>query len=393
MTIDLKKLTFLPATMMFVFATHIAISFNDVEMNLASYLSLGLTLLSFAFCLVLITRTGNVTRLLMFTLLFMLLILTLSLVNALDWKDWFYITLTVMLLMMLFQYYRDNPKALLLGALAGFSVSIYAQLGQCVLHPEMWLIEDDKTNAGYLLGGNYNAIGCRIIAALLTAILALRLSKWWWLNLVPLAAASLAILFMVQSMTSVTCVILLLILFLLPNLRLQRLACYGLFAIVILFEVFVCLQGKGFENNDIARWFIVEVLGKDITFTNRTGMWDSALRTVTETPLWGWGYPDEHWFFSYMSSFAYGTHNFILGMLVYGGILGLTLYCCIFYTGFRPLLAHRDYHSNAILIAMAVLHVMMLMENYPVEFPLYIITLAYFYDDIVRATDKTHMTK
>lgn len=388
MTIDIKTIRIVPAMMMFIFAVHIAISFNDVELNSASYLSLVLSLLSFVAAIVLTIRTGSMPRLLMLTLFFMCFVFTLSLANNLAWKDWFYITLNLSMLMLAFHYYKDDPKALIIGAVIGFSISIYAQLGQCVLHPELWMIETEKTNSGYLLGGNYNAIGCRDIAAILTGILALKISKWWWLNLIPLVASCLAILFMVKSMTSVTCVILLVVLCMFRNQKLLRLACYGLFVGVILFEVFVCFQGKGFENNDLARWFLIDVLGKDMTFTHRTDMWDSALRSIEETPIWGWGYPDEHWFFSHMSSFALGTHNFILGLLVYGGIIGLVLYCYIFYLGFRKLLAHKGYYANAIFASMAVLHVMMLMENYPIEFPLYFITLAYFYGHLEASTRK-----
>lgn len=382
MKLDLKAMSVVPMIIMFIFATHISISFNAIEFSIASYLSLGLTLLGFLWSLVLTIRSGSVSRLFFFSSFFLLLVEVVSLATKVEWKEWIYISLDVTLLMFMFHYYQTNLRPLLLGLALGFSVSVYGQLFQCISDPDLWLLQDEKSNVGYLLGDNYNGIGCRIVLALLTGILVLKISKWWWINLIPLIASSLAILFMVRSMTSVTCIILLLALCLLPNKRLQRWACFGIFAVVILFEVFVCFQGKGFENNDLARWFLVDVLGKDMTFTGRTNMWDAALHILTESPLWGFGYPDAQWFYSNMSSQAMGSHNFILGVLINGGLIGLTLYIYAFHLAFSKLLVQKDYYSNVILVSMAAFSVMMLMEYYPVDFSLCIFTLAYYYGQI-----------
>ena len=374
--------------MMIVFAIHTSISFNAIESSLASYLSLAITIMSFVLALTLIIRASNISRLSLFAAFFLFLVEAVSLAIGVEWKDWIYTIVDVALLMFLFHYYSGNLHPLLTGAVIGFSLCIYAQLFQCITNPDMWLIVDEKTNVGYLLGGNYNSIGCRVLVALLTGILSLKISKWWWINLVPLIASGVTILFMVQSMTSVTCILLMILLCLLPSRNLQRLACFSILVIVVLFEVFVCFQGKGFENNDLARWFLIDILGKDMTFTNRTNMWDAALRVIGESPIWGYGYVNEKWFISNMSSQAVGSHNFILGILINGGIIGLGLYLYIFYLALRKLIAYKDYYSNVIFIGIASLSIMMLMEYYPVQFPFYLFTLAYYYEQITEATTK-----
>ena len=374
--------------MMIVFAIHTSISFNAIESSLASYLSLAITIMSFVLALTLIIRASNISRLSLFAAFFLFLVEAVSLAIGVEWKDWIYTIVDVALLMFLFHYYSGNLHPLLTGAVIGFSLCIYAQLFQCITNPDMWLIVDEKTNVGYLLGGNYNSIGCRVLVALLTGILSLKISKWWWINLVPLIASGVTILFMVQSMTSVTCILLMILLCLLPSRNLQRLACFSILVIVVLFEVFVCFQGKGFENNDLARWFLIDILGKDMTFTNRTNMWDAALRVIGESPIWGYGYVTEKWFFSNMSSQAIGSHNFILGILINGGIIGLGLYLYTFYLALRKLIAYKDYYSNVIFIGIASLSIMMLMEYYPVQFPFYLFTLAYYYEQITEATTK-----
>lgn len=388
MKIDIKSMYVVPMVMMIVFAIHTSISFNAIESSLASYLSLAITIMSFVLALTLIIRASNISRLSLFAAFFLFLVEAVSLAIGVEWKDWIYTIVDVALLMFLFHYYSGNLHPLLTGAVIGFSLCIYAQLFQCITNPDMWLIVDEKTNVGYLLGGNYNSIGCRVLVALLTGILSLKISKWWWINLVPLIASGVTILFMVQSMTSVTCILLMILLCLLPSRNLQRLVCFSILVIVVLFEVFVCFQGKGFENNDLARWFLIDILGKDMTFTNRTNMWDAALRVIGESPIWGYGYVNEKWFFSNMSSQAIGSHNFILGIIINGGIIGLGLYLYIFYIALRKLIAYKDYYANVIFIGIASLSIMMLMEYYPVQFPFYLFTLAYYYEQITEATTK-----
>ena len=74
----------------------------------------------------------------------------------------------------------------------------------------MWLIDESKEGHGYILGGNYNQMGSRLIIALTAGMLSIKYSKWFWLNLIPLFACCFAILFMVKSMTSLSCLFLIL---------------------------------------------------------------------------------------------------------------------------------------------------------------------------------------
>ena len=377
--------------MMIAFSMHISISFNAIESSTASYLSLAITIMSFVVALTLIIRAGNISRLSLFAAFFFFLVEAVSITTDVVWKDWIYTTIDVALLFFLFFFYSGNLHPLLTGAVIGFSICIYAQIFQCITNPDMWLITNEKTAVGYLLGGNYNSIGCRVLVAVTTGILSLKMSKWWWLNLVPLIASGVAILFMVQSMTSVTCILLMILLCLLPSKNVQRLACFSILVIAVLFEIFVCFQGKGFENNELARWFLIDILGKDMTFTHRTTMWDAALRVIGESPIWGYGNVDEKWFISNMSSQAIGSHNFILGILINGGIIGLVIYLYVFYIALRKLIAYNDYYSNMIFIGIASLCIMMLMEYYPVQFPFYLFTLAYYYEQINKATTKPQL--
>lgn len=384
--INLKSMRVVPMLMMAIFAIYISMSFNAIENSMASYLSLGVMMSAFFVSFFFLIREPKMSMFAFLMIAMMVFIGAISAMNNMLWKDWLYYTCSVILMMALFQYYSHNLSILLIGALIGFTIAVYCQLIQCVTHPEMWLV-GEKTNMGYILGGNYNSIGCRIICAVATNILCLRISKWFWVNLIGLVIVSFAILFMVQSMTALTCLFLFIFICMLPSTRLQRWAIFSILIFTVLFEVFVCFQGKGFENNEFARWFLIDVLGKDVTFTLRTEKWDSSLQLIFESPIWGYGSPDADWYYSHLSAMAVGPHNFVLGVLINGGIVALVLYFAVFYYGFKQIMYVSDRCSYVILGAIASLAVMSLMEYYPLQFPFFLLALAYYYPNFIGRYD------
>lgn len=386
--IDLKKLSAIPALMMFVFAAYISISFNAIEMRSASYLLLGMMLLTFLGTCYLLVREHTIPLMAVIFFTFILMVELMSVITDLAWKEWIYSAVSVLMILTLFHYYRDDIRPLILGAAVGFSLAVYMQLYQCVTNPELWLVADAKNTSGYVLGDNYNGIGCRIICAFVANVLCLKITKWWWVNIIPFVASSFAILFMVQSMTSLASMFLLVVLCLIPHVLFQRLCAFVVFIASILFEVFICFQGKGIENNDLARWFIVEVLGKDVTFSLRTEKWDAAFRLFTESPIWGYGFPTGQWYYANLSSQAMGPHNFLLGLMLFGGVIGVGLFFWAVYLAYKRLLSCQDRFSNIILATSAVFCVMMLMECYAIQYPILIVVLAYYYLEFENATRK-----
>ena len=138
-----------------------------------------------------------------------------------------------------------------------------------------------------------------------------------------------------------------------------------LLSVVFLFQVFVCFQGKGIEQNPLAVYFVEDILGKDITFTGRTYLWDAAAKIFVNSPFYGYGYVDRDWYYSHMSTFAMGTHNYIWAVLVTGGVLLLTVLSYICFLSFSRLFTTSDRYVILIYAVAAVLFMMMLMENYP----------------------------
>lgn len=390
--LNLKELKVIPALCMLAFSFYVSLDFTVIDKQMLSYANLAFVLLSFVFAVFLTMRHVVIRQFDFIVIAYLLFTAIFSLINGMDWKNWIYYSASIITVTLLFNFYSANLKPLIIGAWIGLFLAILWGSYDILSHPEKWIVDNDKDITGYLLGGNYNGMGCRILLALLVNMVCVRITKLAWLTLIPLILFSLVDLFIVRSMTAVTCVILFFILCAIPNLRLQRFATSCTLAFVVLFEIVVCFSGKGLENNEFATWFIVDVLDKDITFTNRTEMWDSALRIITHSPIWGYGYPEANWYTSNMSSFAIGPHNMILAVLIYGGIIALTMYIALYIMALRELFHYYDRTANILYAAITMLSFMMLMEAYPIQIILMLLILGYGYGDIKgRPEGESHL--
>lgn len=381
MIINLKELRVIPALMALVFAMYNSLDFNSLEMQMASYLSLGMMLLTACGSVLFVVHNRGISRYAFSLLALLLWIAVVTMLNGGNLKDWLYGCVSIAALLFLLDYYRDDIRPILIGALIGFSISIYAALWQLITNPYLWVQVNDDANvvSGFLLGGNYNQMGTRLLCGVVLNILCLKCSRWFWVTLVPLVLTCVALLLMVQSMTSLVSLLLLIVFCLLPGIRFPRLCITGLICAVVMFQVLVCFNGKGIENNETATWFIVEVLGKDITFTNRTELWDSAMRLFTSSPLMGYGFPTADWYYSNLASTAVGPHNLILGFMIYGGIPAVGMFVGIVAYTVITLQRRKDRYATALYAMVGILLLMSLMEVYSMTLISFIIALTYYY--------------
>ena len=244
MIIKLKELRVIPALMALVFAMYNSISFTALEMQMASYLSLGLMLLTTCATTLLVAHNRGISRFVLATLFFFIWVAAVTMIYGNDLKNWIYGSMSIVALLFLFDYYRDNISPLVIGAFIGFTIAIYAALWQLVTNPSMWfnLSEDENVVSGFLLGGNYNQMGPRLLCGIVANILCLKYSKWFWIPLIPLVLICIALLLMVQSMTSLVGLLLLIVFCCLPGVRFPRFCITGLICVVALFQVLVCFK-------------------------------------------------------------------------------------------------------------------------------------------------------
>lgn len=376
--IDLSKGVIVPFLMVFSVVVNMSIDITILEMPLLSYLVLAVALLSFVVMAVFYVRAGTISQYVGIIILFELLLFTSTVINGTDVKNCFYQGCMVIFIAMAVDYFKDRFYFLIAAFALAFSFCTYLNFFHMMTHPELWIVDDLKSNQGYILGGNYNGMGCRLLCAVAISVVCVRYSKWWLLNAIPVTLVSIVTLAIVKSTTSMAGILLFLLFCFIPSRQLAKIGIIALIATVMVFQIFVCFQGKGIENNAMAVWLVEDVLGKDITFTNRTYLWDAASKVFVESPIYGYGLVDRDWYFSHMSSIAKGPHNFIWAILIYGGILLLTVFTCICYMVFVRLPGINDKRALLMYAVSAVMFMMMTMEAYPPPFILTLLSLAFF---------------
>lgn len=387
--LDFYPQTWLPMCMACAWTAFSCLALSAMEgMQLLSYAALFAMLVSSVWMIVKVFYKGKIDRYVFCHLLFAMMLLGLTIVGANDLKNAVYQSLSLILVLFLIYHYRNNLKFILPALTAAFSLCIYVNFVHMMLHPMMWMLEDDRDISGFLLGGNYNQMGCRILLSWVLNMLVIRYSRLWILNMIVLVGIGIATLAIVQSMTSLSVICVFLLYLLVPSVRLKRMGIYGFFAIFLIFQFFVVFSGKGIENNSLARYIVEDVLNKDITFTNRTFLWDASLDKIAESPIIGYGIVDADWYVSKLTSVAIGPHNFLLNVLVNGGVALFGLLMVIYYFAISTINRYREVMALNILFAIACLFVMMLMEVYSYNIVFLLLALAYYYPEYRKQTMK-----
>lgn len=384
--INFHETKIIPLLLVFVNTINMCISLASVEMQLASYATLAMTISSFLLMVLLCIRSKKVSTYGFLYFMFFAILIGLTIINMQDVKNCIYTAINVWAILLIFRYYRDKTHMIILFFGIALSFCIYINFIHLITHPSLWTNMFTKESTGYLLGNNYNQMGCRIMICLATNALCSQFSKIYLINYILLCIVSIASLSFVGSMTSLSMVVLYIVFYFTPFLRLRMLGIIIFFTIYILFQTFVVFSGKGLENNQLAVYIIEDILHKDITFTQRTQMWDSALHVISKSPIWGWGFVTLDWYKSFMSSFAAGPHNFILSIIVNGGILLLSIFILIAYKSYKVIKPYfRERMGQNLIFATLCLYFMALMEMYPMPIMFYLLTLMFYYPNSQKA--------
>lgn len=387
--VSLHDMTLLPAVMIFFLVINMTLSLAALDMRLLSLAALIMVIVSFFFMLTLVVHTKEISRYGFMHFLFLFVLFGITVINVNDIRYDIFNSLAIGLMLLMMRFYRHRMGLILKSFTIAFTFCMWLNLAHLLTHPMLWIVEDYKDGTGYLLGDNYNQMGCRMIMALASNVLCLRYSRFWIINFIVLAIVIVTSLAIVGSMTSLSMIVVFLVCCLLPTSKLRLIAICGLFVVFLLFQIFVVFNGRGLENNELAVYLVEDVLKKDLTFTHRTYMWESAINIIEKSPIYGWGFADTTWFKTHMTAFAIGPHNFILTILVNGGVILLALYIMICSKVFKAVLPYlKIKNMQLLLLAVACFWVMSLFEMYPYFFMLYALALLYYSRYAYDETDK-----
>lgn len=197
--INPERMTLVPMITVLVLMSFICFALSDLFPFL-SYASLGITLLSFFTYSFLIIRKRIITSYTFLIALTLLSLISVTVTNVQDIKNSVYDTCAILLYVFLLQYYIGRFQFILTCFAIALSFCVYVNFLHLLTHPALWMTLKDSS--GYLLGGNYNQMGIRMIVALGINTLCVNYSKLWLFNLIPLLIICFISLTLLGSMTA-----------------------------------------------------------------------------------------------------------------------------------------------------------------------------------------------
>lgn len=352
-----------------------------------SYAALGLVILSFVFMICLFCLRPFASLYDVSCYAFSLLLVSFTIINVTDIKTAIYTFCSSGLLFLLFNYYSNRIQLLIKSMAFAFSCCIYLNMLIMVLFPNWMFMAEDAFDS-FLLGGNYNQMGPRFLAAIVLNSLCIEYNWKWCINYIAIIVVAVATLVLVNSMTSFAAIILYVFISLIPSLQLRKYAAVSIFIFFVLFQMFVVFSGNSLHNNELAVYIVEDVLGKDLTFTYRTYMWDQSADYFFKSPIIGYGFLNEDWYREHMVVYGVGPHNFIYAILLYGGItLLITFFTCAFFA-IKSIVKSFDHNAMKVLLGTTILLFMMLMEVYQFFFIFLFLTIAYHYSELQPSYNK-----
>ena len=130
---------------------------------------------------------------------------------------------------------------------------------------------------------------------------------------------------------------------------------------VVAFILFVVMRSQ-----EIFSYILIDILGKDLTFANRTNLWDITLKQINSKPILGWGIQSTDFRHNlYNSSSVIHAHNQYLEYLYTGGIVLLLLFSLIVYLIGRKMMKNKENEIVQIIsISFFSLQILLLTEVY-----------------------------
>ena len=227
----------------------------------------------------------------------------------------------------------------------------------------------------FLLGGNYNQMGRTIIPAItITGYYRMRYHQMQ-VNFITLIICSVITLLIVGSKTSLVGIALLLAFYFIKSYRLRKWIFIAFLIGYVIFQTMAVFIQTDFSQNEYIVYFVEEILHKDLTFTNRTIVWLNSLVLIGNSPIIGYGYQTDAWFLDQLHVTT--AHNLILGQLINGGFVGLSIFVMLLIVAIRQYLKHSFPAMQFLFFGLCTFFFMMIMEVYPIMYIALLLILLY----------------
>ena len=219
---------------------------------------------------------------------------------------------------------KTDPDALLDGATFVLGIFVLINFITILLFPQ-GMYEFNTFTTNYFLGYRNNSIMLIFPAMIFSVVRSLRLYDRLTVSSFLICVISTATVILAFSATSVIG-IMIFILFLFLALinwmpKFLNIVTYIVINIIYFFGVIILRVQEAFS------FIIVNVLGRDLSFTGRTNIWDSALEAFYKSPIFGVGEIDNQASRDLIG--ATHAHNYYLNLLYKSGVPGFLLFFTI----------------------------------------------------------------
>ena len=278
----------------------------------------------------------------------------------------------------------EDIKTFLSAILLCFEIIIYINFATLIIFPDgMYALETTKLN--WFLGYD-NTHVIYFLPALLIAFIYIEITKK------KLRGGLLIVVIIISSLmrwaaTTIMGIAIFLIL-LIPifrnNTKIFNFKTYML-ATLIIFITMVLLRLQNYLS-----FIIVDILGKDLTFRNRTPLWDITIEYIKENFLFGYGWQNDSIRHSmYNSSSVISAHNQFLEYIYLGGIIliGIYIYMILYINKITKKIRNNKI-IQYISIAFFSLQIMYIAEVFINPIIYIILILALYSDRIVAEYNK-----
>ena len=249
-----------------------------------------------------------------------------------------------------------------------------------LLYPDgLWLRVSDVTGditGDYLIGGNRNQMGATLVTACLTGQLCYYKIGKYRLFVNALFLVSLFSVIIVGSKTSLLGVLGVFSLRYIKSIKHQNLFLLSLIAFYILFQIFVVFTLTDLSSIEYVRYFVEDVLGKDLSFSGRADIWENASLMIFLSPYLGYGMIDADWLMLYVDSVS--PHNIVYSIILKGGLLLLFIFVILIITSIKQAFKYRTHISIMLVSVFFILLIMSIMEVYRFILYVYVLLLIYY---------------
>lgn len=282
--------------------------------------------------------------------------------------------------LLIYNAMKESPKMAIRVLASVFSAFIYLNFLTLLIAPEGF-------NGSFLIGRNYNQIGMTLVCGMVTNVVAFNMGKKSLTSVLILCLVALFSPIITGSMTStVGCLVTIVFLFFKKQEQKRRLL-IAFVTFYAIFQGFVVFMQSDVSSVRFITYIIEELMGKDLSFTDRARVWLLAIDMIQDSPALGYGLQNNDWFDFYFE--VKSAHNVIFQMLLYGGYVLLGYLILMIICSVRNALKKPSASAYTILLGLCTVFFMMMMENYNLVLILYILIMTYHSPYLSESKKKT----